>query len=410
MLKRIAAIVSTYFPISHADVAVTKLMKGIPTDDGLLSPRVELASLFIDQMHPQDVGHTLAFIHGVKVYQSIEHALTLGTGELAVDGVLLIGEHGDYPYNEIGQQLYPRRYFFEQICGVFGASGRSVPVFVDKGLSYCWEDALWMIKRAQALDVPLMAGSSIPVAWRRPMYDVEMGAQIDEAVVVGYGPLERYGFHLLESLQAMVERRRGGESGIKAVKYLGGDEVWRAAKAGEWSKELAEAACDAVNPEKKGAGSMEEESDPSDLHAFLLEYNDGLKATILLLNGYIREIAYAGRSGAKIDAMAFVTHDANPYCHFSYLLLNIEEMFLSGTPSYPVERTLLTTGTLDAAIRSRHEGSKRLETPHLEVTYAPPERIPWRPQNTAPTGATLDVWPPRRLRTGAGASGERKSS
>lgn len=394
-MKRVAAIVSCYFPISHADVLVTKLMKGIPTDEGLRAPRVKLASLYIDQMHPRDIGHTLAFLHGVPVYQSIEHALTLGTGQLAVDGVLLIGEHGDYPCNELGQQLYPRRYFFEQVCGVFASSGRSVPVFVDKGLSYCWEDATWITERARALGVPLMAGSSIPVTWRRPVYDVEMGAPIDEAVVVGYGPLERYGFHLLEALQAMVERRRGAEVGIKAVQYLGGEAVWSAAKQGLWPLELAQAACSVIDPAKKGARGMVEDSQPDDLHAFLLEYNDGLKATALLLNGYLRQIAYAGRSGERIDATAFVTHDANPYAHFSYLLLNVEEMFLSGTPSYPVERTLLTTGALDALMRSRHEGSRRLETPHLAVTYAPAERIPWRPANPEPCGASVAEWPPR---------------
>lgn len=407
-MKRIAAVVSTYFPISHADVLVTKLMKGIPTDDGLLSPRVELASLYIDQMSEQDVGHTLAFIHGVPVYESIERALTLGTDQLAVDGVLLIGEHGEYPFNELGQQLYPRRYFFEQICGVLATEGRSVPVFVDKGLSYSWEDASWMVQRAQELDVPLMAGSSIPGAWRRPVFEYEMGAQIDEALVVGYGPLERYGFHLLESLQSMVERRQGGERGIKAIQHLEGASVWEAGRNGEWSYDLAEAACNAVAPDKKGSAGMEKES--PNPHAFLIEYIDGLRATVLLLNGFLKESAYAGRTGSRIDATAFVSQGGIPFSHFSYLLLNIEEMFLSGNPSYPVERTLLTTGALDAVMRSRHQGSIRLETPHLAVTYAPAETIPWRPRTTAPTGATLDVWPPRELRLRHGKKDSREIS
>lgn len=396
-MKKIAAVVSSYFPNSHADVIVTKLMKGIPTDTGLLQPRVELASLYIDQMHEQDVGHSLAYIHGVPVYQSIETALTLGTDRLAVDGVLVIGEHGEYPFNELGQQLYPRRYFFEQVCGVFGYEKRSVPVFVDKGLSYSWDHAHWMYRRAHELGVPLMAGSSIPSEWRSPPFEYPVGTNIEEALVVGYGPLERYGFHALEGLQSMVERRKGGESGIKAVRYLVGDAVWEAGRRGDYSRELVEAACSVVDRQAKTAGDMEQDCPRP--HALLLEYNDGLRATVLLLNGYLQQSAFAGRSDGKVQATAFVGQGNPPFAHFSYLLLNVEEMFLTGTPSYPVERTLLTTGALDAIMLSRHRDSDRLETPHLDVCYTPVKQIPWRPAAEAPSGACVDVWPPKVTRT-----------
>lgn len=149
--RKIAAIITTYFPHSYADVIVTKYMKGFPTDEGFRQPRVELASIYLDQIHPKDIARELAKGHHVPIYQSIRQALTLGGNVLAVDGVLLIGEHGDYPHNEIGQHMYPRRYMFEQICGVFASSGHAVPVFCDKHLSYNWTDAKWMIDRAQEL-------------------------------------------------------------------------------------------------------------------------------------------------------------------------------------------------------------------------------------------------------------------
>ena len=119
--KKIAAVVTAYYPRSHADVIVTKFMNGFPTDDGLIKPRVELASIYIDQIHPNDIGQKLAAEHNVPIYQSIRQTLTLGGNELAVDGVLLIGEHGDYSHKEKGQQMYPSRYFFEQISGVFAS-------------------------------------------------------------------------------------------------------------------------------------------------------------------------------------------------------------------------------------------------------------------------------------------------
>jgi hypothetical protein len=135
-MKQIAAIVTQYFLHSHADVIVGKYLAGFPTDEGLISPRVQIVSMYLDQVHSNDIGVAAAKEHGVPLYPSIRQALTLGGAELAVDGVLLIGEHGDYPVNERGQTLYPRRPFFEQIAAAIATSGRVVPVFSDKHLAY----------------------------------------------------------------------------------------------------------------------------------------------------------------------------------------------------------------------------------------------------------------------------------
>ena len=62
-----------------------------------------------------------------------------------------------------------------------------------------------------------MAGSSLPVSWRRPELELTLDAPIEDALVAAYGPIEVYGFHALETLQTMVERRKGGETGVKAV-------------------------------------------------------------------------------------------------------------------------------------------------------------------------------------------------
>ncbi len=135
-LPKIAAIVTTFFPNSHAGVIVDKFLRGFPTDDGLVSPRTSIASIYIDQIHQRDVGRQLAHEFDIPIYESIRAALTLGGDTLAVDGVLLIGEHGDYPVSRLGQEMLPRRYFFEQIAGVLGEAERPVPVFNDKHLSY----------------------------------------------------------------------------------------------------------------------------------------------------------------------------------------------------------------------------------------------------------------------------------
>ena len=291
---KIAAIITEYRPGSHAEVLVTKFLKGFPTDEGLFAPRVDVVSFYIDQLADNDIGLQRAAEHGVPVYPSIVKALTLDTKKLAVDGVLLVGEHGDYAWNEKEQHLFPRQYFMEQICGVMSTSGRAVPVFNDKHLSYSWRNAKWMYDRARELGVPFMAGSSLPVAWRSPWLEHELDTPIEEAVAIGFSGLDIYGSHTLEVLQCMVERRVGGETGVEAVTCLEGDAVWRAGEEGLWSRELAEAACGAI--ENKPEGAMEDHCEnPA---AFIVEYRDGLKGAVLMLNGYVTDLAYAARLGA----------------------------------------------------------------------------------------------------------------
>ena len=380
--KKIAAVITEYRVPAHADVIVGKFIKGFPTDDGLIEPQVDIVSMYLDQIPDNDIGLQVSKEYDIPIYQSISAALCLGGSELAVDGVLSIGEHGSYAYNEKGQHMYPRRFFFEQICGVFSTSGRSVPVFSDKHLSYNWRDSKWMYDRAQQLGVPFMAGSSIPLGWRDPWLEHELDAPIEDALVLSFGGIESYGYHGLEALQCMIERRSGGEAGLAAVQCLEGEAVWRAGADGLWSRELAEAAAAAG---ETASGSMEESCDnPA---AFLLEFRDGFKATLLQLNGYAKEWSYAARVDGQVLATGLRTHGP-PYPHFSYLGLNIEAMFLSGEPQYPVERTLLVSGALDALMDSRHRGHIRLETPHLDVAYRSYETMPIRPTGPLPKGSS----------------------
>ena len=66
--------------------------------------------------------------------------------------------------------------------------------------------------------------------------------ELDEAVIVGYSTLDSFADHALEALGCMVERRQGGESGVRTVQYLEGPAVWDVGERGEWSRPLAEAA------------------------------------------------------------------------------------------------------------------------------------------------------------------------
>ena len=390
--KKIAAIATAYYPFSHADVIISKFLKGFPSDKALIAPQVDLVSMYMDQDHERDVGRDLARQYGVEIYPSIPAALCLGGNELVVDGVLIIGEHGDYAWNEKEQHLYPRRYFFEQVCGVFSRSNRAVPVFSDKHLSWSWEQALWMYERARALKVPFMAGSSLPVTYRSPWLEHELETPIEEAVSVAYGGLDSYGFHALETLQCMVERRRGGETGIAAVQCLEGEVVWQAMKEGRWSESLATLALAQI----ESTGEQELEALCAEPALFLLEYADGLKAATLMANGFqggMQGWGYASSAAGNQEACEFYLH-GDPHPHFSYLSLNIQEMFLRGEPQYPVERTLLVSGALEALMESRFRGHQRIETPYLDLAYTSYLDSPIRPEAGRPSGSATDPWRP----------------
>ena len=387
---RIAAVVTTFFPNSHAGVLVDKFLRGFPTDKGLIAPRTEIASLYIDQIHDRDVGRQFAHKYDIPLYESIRSSLTLGGDQLAVDAVLLIGEHGDYPVSKLGQEMLPRRHFFEQIIGVIGEAHHPIPIFNDKHLSYRWDDAKWMYETARSMEIPLWAGSALPVAWRNPSWEHPQGEPIDQALVVGFHMVERYGFHALETLQSQVERRRGGETGVRAVQCLAGDDVWRAQKEGKWSLRLANEALSRI---EKGRGPLEP-TKVTDPHVFLIEYVDGLKAAVLMLgDGYVRKFAYAQQQGRETQSLEYHTETGPTHAAFSYLGLNIEDFFVTGFPPNPVERTYLTTGILEAAMISRGRGGTRIQTPHLATICYQPKGHPRRPMNPRPRGASIAKWP-----------------
>ncbi len=211
-VPRVAGVASIYFRNSHADMIIGRQLQSDTLDDKGRRTSLELASLYTDQVPETDIGRGLARRRGVPVYDRVEDALTLGTRRLAVDGVLLVAEHGDYPKSKTGQTVYPKRRLFSQVLDVFDRSGRVVPVFIDKHLADNWADAKWIYDEARRRKVPMMAGSSLPALWRYPPANVRRGSRLAQIVVTSYHTLDGYGFHAVEILQCLAEqgRRRNG--------------------------------------------------------------------------------------------------------------------------------------------------------------------------------------------------------
>lgn len=364
--KSVAAVVSIYEPKTHADVLIGKILEGWKQDGGA-GPALKLSSLYVDQVSDLDLSRQMAAKYNIPIFDSIEKAVTVGTDRIPVDGVISIGEHGDYPINAKGQQLYPRRRFFKEITDTFQKYHRVVPVFNDKHPGPVWADAKWMYDRAQEMKVPFMAGSSLPLTYRKPELNLPLGSEIEAAVGIGYSELDRYGFHALECIQCLVERRQGAESGVEWVQYLEGDAMWNVLDDGLISPDLFNAALAAVPKVREG-----DVRDDPDAGLFLFQYNDGFVGALFMLQSVNRtSVALKLKGQAKPVATQFEERTEPAHPHFAYLLKSIERMIHTGRPSYPVERTLLTTGILDRALTSRLQGGKKLVTPELAIRYQP---------------------------------------
>ena len=382
--RRVAAVVTEYRHNSHADVIVSRLLLTDTLDGWGRERPLELAALYTDQKPPDDISRLLAASRRFPIKANIADTLTLGTGRLAVDGVLLIAEHGDYPYSATGNHQYPKRRFWDATVEVFRRTGKVVPVFIDKHLADNWKDSKHIYDTARDLKIPLMAGSSVPGTWRQPPADVERGARLTEIVGLTYGATDSYGFHGLEAVQSLAEQRQGGETGVRAVQCLSGGDVWRALDEEKVDADLFRAALARAPGYEDGRALDRKKVRRPKL--LIVHHNDGLRVALFELNGATAAWTAAWREGdaRKIISTQFRTQEARPAAHFSLLLDGIQRMMVTGKPSWPVERTLLTSGMLDALLLSHTRGGALVETPELQVAYRPTWR--WKEPPPPPPG------------------------
>ena len=192
-------------------------------------------------------------------------------------------------------------------------------------------------------------------------------------------------YHALEAMQCMVERRRGGETGVRSVQMLEGDEVWKAGADGRWSKRLLEAA---LSRSDSLQGDTDLDSRPQDLvrngklpelvknpAAYLIERHDGLRTTLLMLNGALSDFNFAARmAGGDIVSTQFFLPPTPNVTYSACLVAQIEEMIVTGGAPYPVERTQISSAILDRCLDSKVAAHRRIETPDLRIVYRGPRK------------------------------------
>ena len=390
--KKIAIIATEIRRHSHAQHFVDRFLEGYGWEGRHYHPSVQVAGLYVDQFPEGDLTRDRVRRFGLNLVPTVAEALTLGTSRLAVDGVVIIGEHGRYPRNPKGQTLYPRYAWFKEVTKIFRDSGRVVPVFNDKHLSTDWDQAREMVDESKRLGFPFMAGSSLPVTWRIPAVDVPAGAALRESVSICYGGLDSYDFHGLETAQCMSERRAGGETGLSQLQALRGKKIWERVRQSPRTRELLFTALARSHSCRPPPGytfappSVDwiEEASPGAV-AYFMEHRDGFRTTMFLLNGLVSDFTYAGWIDRPAGILSCQMHLPMPLSisttadFFNPLIHHIERMILTGKTPYPVARTLLTSGMTLVAMDSLFRGEAALATPELSVAYqASPRSTFWR--------------------------------
>lgn len=383
--KKLAVITTEWRYHSHAWHMAERFLVGYPINGRWHRPAFDVVSAYVDQFPEKDLARKRSSEFGFKIYPSIAEALRCGGDKMAVDAVLIIGEHGDYPKSEFEQTKYPRYEFFKQVTDVYRKDGKTAPVFNDKHLSWKWDWAKEMVDISRELNFAFCAGSSLPVTWRMPAIEMPLGQEVEELMSVAIGGIDSYDFHALEVIQCMAERRRGGETGVASMQALRGEAVWKAMETGSWEKggwnpRLFEACLTRshtlAQPESfsdrfpTSAQMREWVKDPI---AYRFDYNDGTKATMLLMNGLVGDFTFAAKLKNQDEPLSTLFHlPPNPNVVYSASLMSkAEETFVNHKSPYPIERTLLTSGLVEAAVRSLGRGQKRLPTPYLDIRYQP---------------------------------------
>ena len=183
----------------------------------------------------------------------------------------------------------------------------------------------------------------------------------------------------------MAERRKGGETGVAWVESMRGEAVWKAMNqgsfdSGSWDPELFQACLTRsqtlAQPETFShrypttAQIQEWVKDPI---VYRFQYNDGVKATMLLMNGLVGDFNFAARIKGREEPLSTLFYlPPTPNVTYSAALMSkAEETFVTGKSPLPIERTLLTSGLVEAGVQSLASG-QRVETPYMRIKYDAP--------------------------------------
>jgi hypothetical protein len=383
---RIACLVSYWgLPTSHADWIVNKLLDGYWWKGAYTPSQVDVVSVYINQLDTSLLGQKVCKAKNIPIFKTVGEAVTLGGKELAVDGVVIVCEHGNYPTDLKGHWLLPRWWIYQQVIRVFEQSQRSVPIFNDKHLSYNWDDAKWMFDKSRELKFPLTGGSSIPVYYRTPSIDLAPDTPLKNGLLIGDMADEGAAFHCIDVLQSFMDRRKGGETGVKSVQSIRGPEAWKWVEANPWANNLAEAVRKKFDLPaghfQQGGQTNQQGKQTHQRHRqsnlCMVEYNDGTKAASISGSGVGWTFAsdIEGQKAPTIISMlgwpgpVSQFHAGNAHEHW------LIEMMLTRKEPFNAERLLVSTGIVNYYMDSNWQDGRYsavgrvLDTPYIDMKY-----------------------------------------
>lgn len=207
-----------------------------------------------------------------------------------------------------------------------------------------------LVQAAADRRIPLVAATSVASTFRLPDIDVAAGTRLDEALIVVQGAPEQAELEGIDALAHLVSRRRGGESGIRAVRPLDGADLWRAGEQRDWSWPLLAAALSRSNTAQ---GDAERDGRTQDLvglglvqklardpRGWIIEHRDGFRSALLVLNGVVADFNFAVRAhGGAITSAQLYRPPAPNRSEFDRLAGLLEQFFTTGKSAWTSEHT-----------------------------------------------------------------------
>ena len=370
-LRKIAFLLDEFSAPSPAQQLLDRFLIGYPRDGALRKFDDAEVSAYLTVSSESNFGMR-------EEDYDLEVARTAEKAVAGADAVVIVSRRPGALANEAFLKIALEQAPEGAACFVHGVLANSLP------------SARNFATRAAARRIALLAGTPLCVTWRLPEVDLIPGTALTEALIVvqvnplsGQPPATLGGAELqaLDGLLPVIERRRGGESGIRSVRFLEGKNLWRAGEKGLWSWPLLAAA---LSRSHTPQGDPVQDGRTQDLaglglvpklarnpRGWLLEHRDGLRTSILVLDGVVADFNFAVRtqSGDVLSAQLFRAPTPAEH-HFSRLAAVMEDFFRGSRAPWPVERNLLVAGLLEKFGKPASLTGQRLETPELNIAYS----------------------------------------
>ena len=300
--------------------------------------------MFVDQFPKNDMSRDLAKKHNFTIYDSIDGALTLGGKQAG----------GRWrPVHRRARQVSHQRPRADPVSAAALLRGRHrrlrqvPPVACRSSTTSIWPTTgptRWMYDRARELMVPFMAGSSLPVTWRRPSLRLDRRTASWWRLCRSATARSRATASTpWKDCNAWPSGARGGETGVRAVTVSArrGDVAGHGSRP--WSRRsCSNAAMEHVSGPRRGRLSQDHGEDqrrrrlPHRVSRRL--QGGGGDAQRLGLRGRRRRlhVSPAGCAARTSPASThFYLQQPDPFAHFAYLVRAIDSMIQTGHAVYP---------------------------------------------------------------------------